>query len=87
MNKKIANFLRDDIDILKEYEVLDSKGLIKLDAMENPYEHGIKIETNITPGIDCETTLFEDYYGGYVNINRYPDANCDSLRGKTFKKI
>ena len=86
MNKKIANFLRDDIDILKEYEVLDSKGLIKLDAMENPYEHGIKIETNITPGIGCETTLLEDYYGGYVNINRYPDANCDSLRGKLLKK-
>ena len=86
MNQKIAKFLRDDIEVLNEYEVLSSEGLIKLDAMENPYEHEIQLETNITPSVDYQTTAFEHYYGTYVNINRYPDANCESLRNELRKK-
>ena len=38
MSNKVNNFLRDDIDSLKEYKIVDSKGMIKLDAMENPFD-------------------------------------------------
>ena len=86
MNNKINNFFRDDIDELKEYEVLESNGLVKLDAMENPYELEITIETNVTPSIEYQTTEFENYYGECININRYPDANCTSLRNELLKK-
>ena len=50
--KKITDFLRDDIDTLNEYSVLDSKGFVKLDAMENPYEREISIKANIPLSID-----------------------------------
>ena len=33
MNNKIKNFFRSDIDEIKEYEILDSNGMVKLDAM------------------------------------------------------
>ena len=38
MNNKINDFLRDDIDLLKEYKIVDSKNMIKLDAMENTFD-------------------------------------------------
>ena len=80
MNKKITDFFRDDIDILNEYKVHDSEGLVKLDAMENPYDHEVMVDTNVTPSIDFKTTEFKNYFGAYVNINRYPDANCKNLK-------
>jgi len=86
MNKKITDFFRDDIELLNEYEVPDSKGMVKLDAMENPYDHEVSLETNVTPSIDYQTTAFEDFFGAYVNINRYPDANCENLRKALLKK-
>ena len=43
MNNKIKNFFRSDIDEIKEYEILDSKGMVKLDAMENPFDLGLSL--------------------------------------------
>ena len=69
MSNKVNNFLRDDIDSLKEYKIVDSKGMIKLDAMENPFD--LDVNFKIT-GLSS----------GSSNLNRYPDANCESLRKK-----
>ena len=84
--KKITDFLRDDIDTLNEYSVLDSKGFVKLDAMENPYEREISIKANIPLSIDSQTLEYEDFFEANVNINRYPDANCEDLRKALTKK-
>ena len=69
MSNKVNNFLRDDIDSLKEYKIIDSKGMIKLDAMENPFDLDLNFEIT---GLSS----------GSSNLNRYPDANCESLRKK-----
>lgn len=69
MNKKIINFFREDINSLSEYEVLDSKNMIKLDAMENPYDIEVKLEMDINQN-----------WQENVNLNRYPDADCQNLK-------
>ncbi len=66
MKNSFRKFLRNDIDLLEEYEVFDSSGLIKLDAMENPYDFNISCEFK-------KKSLS-------VNLNRYPDANCENLK-------
>ena len=66
MNKKIEDFFREDINSLNEYKILDSKGMVKLDAMENPFDLGINFEiSNLSSGL--------------VNLNRYPDADSRNL--------
>jgi histidinol-phosphate aminotransferase len=62
--------IRNDIKALAAYHVADSGGLIKLDAMENPL---------ILP--DALRKLWSEQLA-QVDINRYPDADMQSLRGK-----
>ncbi|MDQ6960585.1 MAG: histidinol-phosphate transaminase, partial [Mariprofundaceae bacterium] len=60
--------IRNDIKQLAAYHVPDASGLIKLDAMENPY-----------PLPD----VIRDEWAGHIrslNINRYPDAEMIDLR-------
>jgi len=73
MKNKINNFFRDDIDLLKEYEIFDSTNMIKLDAMENPFDLNINFEITGLPS-------------GATSLNRYPDADCQSIRNKLLKK-
>ena len=73
MNNKINGFLRDDIDSLKGYKIIDSKNMIKLDAMENPFDLDLNFEINGLPS-------------GSSNLNRYPDADCNNLRKKLRSK-
>ncbi|MDA7842006.1 histidinol-phosphate transaminase [Gammaproteobacteria bacterium] len=73
MKNKINNFLRDDIDLLKEYEIFDSTNMIKLDAMENPFDLNINFEITGLPS-------------GTTSLNRYPDADCRSIRNKLLTK-
>ncbi|MDH5614571.1 MAG: histidinol-phosphate aminotransferase, partial [Gammaproteobacteria bacterium] len=37
MNDKVKKLIRPEIQALSAYHVADASGLIKLDAMENPY--------------------------------------------------
>ena len=69
MNNKIKNFFRSDIDEIKEYEILDSNGMVKLDAMENPFDLGLEFQTSFIPSSE-------------ININRYPDGSCKNLINK-----
>ena len=73
MNKKITNFLRSDINTLNEYKILDSKEMIKLDAMENPFDLNINFE-------------IKGLSSGSASLNRYPDAGCKNLRKKLHSK-
>jgi len=60
--------IRNDIKQLAAYHVPDASGLIKLDAMENPYP--------------LPDTLRDEWAKHIrdLNINRYPDAEMDELR-------
>jgi len=62
--------IRSDIKALAAYYVPDSNGMIKLDAMENPFS--------------MPETLREPWAKAMaaVDINRYPDADMAELRGK-----
>ncbi len=60
--------IRNDIKQLAAYHVPDASGLIKLDAMENPY-----------PLPDTVRDEWVDHIRG-LDINRYPDAAMGELR-------
>ena len=73
MNKNITNFFRSDIDSLSEYKIFDSKNMIKLDAMENPFDLNINFE-------------LKGLSSGSASLNRYPNADCENLKNKLHKK-
>jgi histidinol-phosphate aminotransferase len=60
--------IRDDIRALSAYHVQDASGLVKLDAMENPYV----LPPNLRREIGDVLAAAE--------INRYPDAGASELR-------
>jgi len=60
--------IRSDIRSLSAYHVPDSSGMIKLDAMENPYSLPDSLRDEWARKI------------GESNINRYPDADMSALR-------
>lgn len=62
--------IRSDIKALSAYHVPDSSGMIKLDAMENPF-----------PMPDALRQAWLEQLGR-VQINRYPDADMRELREK-----
>ncbi len=62
--------IRNDIKALTAYHVADSAGLIKLDAMENPFTLPDALRKSWAEQL------------AQVDINRYPDADMLELRGK-----
>ncbi len=62
--------IRNDIKALSAYHVPDSSGLIKLDAMENPFPMPEPLQA---AWAECLSS---------VPINRYPDADMAGLRSK-----
>ncbi|MBF0281536.1 MAG: histidinol-phosphate transaminase [Zetaproteobacteria bacterium] len=66
--------IREDICDLAAYHVADATGMIKLDAMENPYALPSSLD-----GAWCEAMKS-------VAINRYPDAEMYGLRAKIAKQ-
>ena len=65
---KVNSLLRPEVLALSAYHVQDSSGLIKLDAMENPY-------TWPEAMLDEWLALLR-----HAKINRYPDPSPDSLK-------
>ncbi len=74
MKNKFNNFFREDINILEEYKVMSSKNMVKLDAMENPFDLELNIKLSNSP------------VSAIINLNRYPDAACETIRSKLLKK-
>jgi len=62
--------IRSDVKALAAYHVQESTGLIKLDAMENPYPLPAKLRDALGKHLAA------------VDINRYPDADMAGLRAK-----
>jgi histidinol-phosphate aminotransferase len=66
----IASVIRDDIRALSAYHVPDSGGMVKLDAMENPYRLPEEVRRRVG-----------ELVAG-AEINRYPDAGASRLKAR-----
>ena len=64
----IARRIRQDVQSMHAYAIQDSAGLVKLDAMENPYKLPPKLQTQLGKRL------------GALALNRYPDGRVDDLR-------
>jgi histidinol-phosphate aminotransferase len=65
---RVAATVRDDIRAMHAYPVPKSDGLIKLDAMENPFSLPAEVRARIAATV------------ANVAINRYPDAGADAIK-------
>lgn len=70
MAKTPGEIIRDDIRELTAYHVPDSSGMVKLDAMENPYRLPPALRARIA-------RLVED-----ASLNRYPDPGARQLKAR-----
>jgi len=70
VSEKSLRWIRPVIKSVSAYQVADASGLIKLDAMENPYQlsDGLKAELQVRLSA--------------AELNRYPDPSAGSLRKK-----
>jgi len=64
----VARVIRDEVRALAAYHVPDPAGLVKLDAMENPYELPQAVQRELA------ATL------GAAPLNRYPDPESRALK-------
>jgi histidinol-phosphate aminotransferase len=65
---KPENIIRDEIRALAAYHVPDSSGMVKLDAMENPYHLPADVRGQIAAIV------------ANAEINRYPDPGASRLK-------
>ncbi len=68
IEKKIESLIRPEIRALEAYHVPDATGLVKLDAMENPYAWPEAVKREWLDGLR------------QVALNRYPDPEARRLR-------
>ena len=68
MTNKVTKWIRPDISALAAYHVPDAAGLLKLDAMENPYRWP-------APMVDEWLSVLKA-----VELNRYPDPDAEELK-------
>jgi histidinol-phosphate aminotransferase len=64
----VARRIRPDVRAMHAYAVQDATGMLKLDAMENPYGLPLELQTALGQRL------------GAVALNRYPDARVNDLR-------
>jgi histidinol-phosphate aminotransferase len=70
IKEKVAGLVRPEIQALRAYHVPDASGLIKLDAMENPYSLPDALKDEWLQILRT------------VPINRYPDPAASALRAE-----
>jgi histidinol-phosphate aminotransferase len=70
VSKDPASLVREEIRALKAYHVSPAQGLVKLDAMENPYRLPEPLRREMGERL------------AQVAVNRYPDPNAPQLRAR-----
>ncbi len=70
MSLKPEDLLREEILALRPYHVAEASGLVKLDAMENPYQLPDPVRSRISGLV------------AGAEINRYPDASAGALKAR-----
>ncbi|MBK6323643.1 MAG: histidinol-phosphate transaminase [Burkholderiales bacterium] len=68
VNALIGRRIRQDIVSMHAYAIQDSKGMVKLDAMENPHRLPAKLQAELGQRL------------GALALNRYPDGRVNDLR-------
>jgi histidinol-phosphate aminotransferase len=68
LQSKILNHIRQDVQSMHAYAVQDAAGMVKLDAMENPYTLPPALQAKLGERI------------GKLAINRYPGARIEDLK-------
>jgi histidinol-phosphate aminotransferase len=66
--QKLQKLIRQDVQSMHAYAIQESAGLIKLDAMENPYALPPELQDKLGQRL------------GKLALNRYPDARVNDLR-------
>ncbi|MDO9484405.1 MAG: histidinol-phosphate transaminase [Hydrogenophaga sp.] len=61
-------FIRQDVQSMQAYAIQDATGMVKLDAMENPFTLSPELQAELGQRL------------GAVAINRYPGARIDDLK-------
>ncbi len=69
-DQKIIHLIRPEVQALQHYHVPPSRGLIKLDAMENPYSWPAYLRGE----------WLEEMQG--ISLNRYPDPEATELKAR-----
>jgi histidinol-phosphate aminotransferase len=64
----VARLVRPEIQALSAYAVPRAEGMIKLDAMENPYPLPVAVRARLDAAL------------GRVAVNRYPDGGADAAK-------
>jgi histidinol-phosphate aminotransferase len=67
IERRVAHWIRPEVRALQAYHVQPARGLIKLDAMENPYRWPAEL-------LDRWTALLRE-----TQVNRYPDPTARAL--------
>ena len=70
MSTRVNTTLREDIRALATYHVPDATGMVKLDAMENPYELPLALRVELAQRL------------AHVAVNRYPSPHAKKLHDK-----
>lgn len=70
MSKQPEDIIRDEIRAISAYHVPDSAGLVKLDAMENPYALPAEVRAEIAQ------------LAAAAALNRYPDPGAARLKAR-----
>lgn len=70
MDKTPDTIVRDEVRAISAYHVPDSRGLIKLDAMENPY------------GLPADLCAEVAAIAASASLNRYPDPSATALKAR-----
>ena len=68
MSPSPMRFIRQDIQSMHAYAIQDSVGMVKLDAMENPFTLSATLQAELGQRL------------GAVAINRYPGSRIDELK-------
>jgi histidinol-phosphate aminotransferase len=70
MPRNPEELIRDEVRALTAYHVPDCAGMVKLDAMENPYPMPEPVRAEVAELV------------ARADVNRYPDASCAALKAR-----
>ena len=70
MAKTPEDVIREEIRALKAYPVPDATGMVKLDAMENPYPLPPELRARVARLVE------------QAALNRYPDPSAPALKAR-----
>ncbi|ABE42761.1 histidinol-phosphate transaminase [Polaromonas sp. JS666] len=68
LDPKFKQLIRQDVQSMHAYAIQDSVGMVKLDAMENPYRLPAALQAHLGQRL------------GALALNRYPDGRVNDLR-------